>query len=77
MSFEIKCRPCRGDGYYGRDPKDTCGVCGGGGVIDVSEDRDDYVTCGPCRGDGYYGRDPHDTCQACNGLGIVTRAFAE
>ena len=77
MAFEWKCRPCRGDGYYGQDPKDTCTVCQGRGVIHFSGDRDDYQKCRPCSGDGYYGQSSNDTCKVCSGFGIVTRAIAD
>lgn len=77
MSFEHKCRPCSGDGYYGANSRDTCQVCQGRGVINVSGNWDDYQKCRPCSGDGYYGANSKETCQVCGGLGIVTRAFAE
>jgi molecular chaperone DnaJ len=73
--FEHSCRPCRGSGYYGTDPRDTCSVCRGRGKVYIAGEREDYQTCEPCRGSGYYGSDPHETCAVCNGWGIVTKVY--
>jgi DnaJ-class molecular chaperone len=77
MGFKWTCRPCRGYGYYGNDPKDTCEVCIGRGSIFINDERDEFQTCVPCRGYGYYGNNSKDTCQVCGGFGIVKKIYAD
>lgn len=77
MSFSMKCKPCKGRGFYGSDRRDTCRVCQGRGRIEVTGRKRDYHRCPPCKGHGYYFRDPKATCDACNGIGVVTRMYAE
>jgi DnaJ-class molecular chaperone len=71
--FTLKCRPCRGRGYYGDDPTDTCTVCEGRGHVFVDADRADYKDCRACRASGFERGDPHKTCAKCHGWGIVER----
>jgi predicted nucleotide-binding protein len=74
MSFEISCRPCAAQGYYGFDRKDTCKVCGGTARLFLPGEPDDYKKCGPCAGQGYYEFDRKDTCGVCKGLGMIVQA---
>ena len=71
--FTLKCRPCRGRGYYGEDPKDECKVCDGRGHNFVEGDRAEFEDCKPCRAGGFERGDPHQTCQKCQGWGIVRK----
>lgn len=77
MSFIIKCKPCKGRGYYRPNRKDTCTVCSGRGRIEVKGKKRDYQLCRPCKGHGYYGRNRKEICETCHGLGIVTKVYAE
>jgi len=76
MAFTIECGPCKGTGYYGLDPKDTCLQCNGFREIALPGNPEDYRACSPCHGTGYYGFDPKDTCQTCSGFRYVLRRVA-
>jgi len=67
----IKCAFCEGKG---KDPFEllsslaTCQVCGGRGIVTVSEPA---IKCAFCEGTGIH-RDQRLTCTVCGGKGMVT-----
>jgi DnaJ-class molecular chaperone len=70
-TFNRKCWPCNGRGYYGSNPKDTCNVCRGRGDLVVPGKISDYAKCWPCEEWGYYRPKNKETCTVCGGIGLV------
>lgn len=77
MSFTKPCPPCAGKGHYFGNPKDTCAVCKGSGILTIDGRFVDYKPCGPCKGNGYYHNMPKDTCAVCHGTGLVIKPMAD
>jgi molecular chaperone DnaJ len=75
VSFEAvdRCERCHGNGAEPGTPIETCGRCGGTGVLQ-SVTRSPFgqvvrqVTCDRCSGDGRVAAQP---CGACEGRGLV------
>ncbi len=73
LGFRHECRPCRGRGYYGANPKDSCPVCSGKGNFYVQGTRNHFRQCRVCSGCGHYRHIQKNTCVFCKGWGIVRK----
>ena len=72
----ISCRACGGDGEQvtydgdGKEHVNTCGRCGGTGLVVVGNTPDKTQTCPTCGGSGKtYNR----TCKTCGGTGTIKK----
>jgi molecular chaperone DnaJ len=75
VAFEAidRCEHCRGNGAEPGTPIETCGRCGGNGVLQAVSRSPfgqvvRHVACDTCHGDG---RIPTEPCDVCDGRGLV------